>query len=220
MGREDLCRAVCPKLWETFVCKGQFFSTLWGPGRRQELGRRPQVAGIHFRRQTPRASCKPRVRTACRSRRAFAVRLGIGASVQRVWSRRAVVVLGRVRDFFSLQHCFPLLRGTVGHRRRVQPHTPALRGQSETCPAKPSGFGVAFPALHFLKRVAGSDERAAEGGTMGGRGRLSPPTGPGAGPLRGFRGGAPVCLSFCLPVCLHLRFSASNIIMKKNELWD
>ena len=41
---------------------------------------------------------------------------------------------------------------------------------------------------------------------MGVRGRLSPPTGPGAGPLRGFRGGAPVCLPACLSASPFFRF--------------
>ena len=41
------------------------FSTLGGPGRHQEPGRRPQAAGIHFRREARRASCRWRDRTAC-----------------------------------------------------------------------------------------------------------------------------------------------------------
>ena len=53
-------------LWKTFVCRNCLCSAFWGPRpafRRSR--RRPQAAGIHFRRKSQRASCKSRGRTAC-----------------------------------------------------------------------------------------------------------------------------------------------------------
>ena len=60
-------------------------STLGGPGRRQEPGRRPQVAGIHFRRKAQRASCKSRVRTACPGLTGDGVTRGRDVSARLPW---------------------------------------------------------------------------------------------------------------------------------------
>ena len=71
---------------------------------------------------------------------------------------------------------------SVGHRRRVQPHTPALTEQPEQRPPSPSGLGVT--PLPCLTRLFGawlpvSARRPPRGEaarrTKGARGELFPP---------------------------------------------